>query len=86
MGERRIRHVRRKGAELAFVSYAIVVPPDAALTNAEGEVARLVAKGLSNKEIAAKRNTKERTVANQLRSIFRKLEVQSRTELVTLLV
>lgn len=65
---------------------AIVVPPRAHLTKAEGEVARLVAKGMSNKQIATARATKERTVANQLKSIFQKLGVQSRVELVMLLV
>jgi DNA-binding CsgD family transcriptional regulator len=86
MGEKRIRRVRRDGQELALISYAIVVPPHGALTKAEDEVARLVAKGMSNKQIAAARATKERTVANQLKAIFHKLGVQSRVELVMLLV
>ena len=86
MGEKRIRRVRRNGQELAILSYAIVIPPHGALTNAESEVARLVAKGMSNREIAAARATKERTVANQLKSIFQKFGIQSRVELVMLLV
>jgi DNA-binding CsgD family transcriptional regulator len=86
MGERRIRRIRRDGEELALVSYEIVVPPGGELTKAEAEVARLVALGLSNREIANKRASGERTVANQLKSIFRKLGVQSRVELVKLLV
>jgi DNA-binding CsgD family transcriptional regulator len=86
MQERRIRRVRRDGQELAILSYAIVVPPHGALTKAESEVARLVAKGMSNREIAATRATTERTVANQLRSIFTKFGIQSRVELVMLLV
>lgn len=51
------------------------------LTSAEREVARLVAHGLSNGEIASIRATSARTVANQLQSIFRKLGVGSRVEL-----
>ena len=72
MGEKRIRRVRRDGQELALISYAIVVPAHGALTKAEEEVARLVARGMSNREIAASRATKERTVANQLKAIFKK--------------
>jgi len=52
------------------------------LTAAEREVLRLLLRGLSNAEIAAERRTAERTVANQIGSIFRKLEVFSRAELV----
>ena len=73
MGEKRIRRVRRNGQELALISYAIVVPPHGELTKAEDEVARLVARGMSNKEIATARATKERTVANQLKSIFQEI-------------
>ncbi|MEZ4219870.1 MAG: helix-turn-helix transcriptional regulator [Polyangiaceae bacterium] len=51
------------------------------LSAAEREVAMLVIRGLSNRQIAAARGTKERTVANQIASIFRKLGVGSRVEL-----
>jgi DNA-binding NarL/FixJ family response regulator len=43
---------------------------------------RLAVEGLSNKEIAESRESSERTVANQLASIYRKLRVNSRAELV----
>lgn len=72
MGEKRIQRVRRNGQELALVSYEVVVPARGQLTKAEDEVARLVAKGMSNKQIAKARATKERTVANQLKAIFQK--------------
>lgn len=51
------------------------------LTEAERDVARLVAKGMSNAAIAEARGTHVRTVANQLASLFRKLGVASRAEL-----
>lgn len=51
------------------------------LSAAESEVARLAARGLSNREIAKFRTTSERTVANQLRSVYVKLGVHSRGEL-----
>ncbi|MGZ3419666.1 MAG: response regulator transcription factor [Polyangiales bacterium] len=51
------------------------------LTRAEREVARAVIAGLSNAEIARERGRSERTVANQIASVFRKLRSASRTEL-----
>ncbi len=54
------------------------------LGDAEREVAEMAARGLSNREIAKARGTSERTVANQLASIFRKLGVTSRVELARL--
>lgn len=55
-----------------------------ALSEAEREVARLAARGTPNAAIAKKRGVALRTVANQLASIFRKLDVSSRAELATL--
>ena len=62
--------------------------PEAAfepLTKAEAQVAILVFEGMSNQEIADERQTAVRTVANQLASVFDKLGVGSRAELVRLL-
>ena len=53
----------------------------AALTRAEREVVLLVLAGASSNEVAARRRTSSRTVANQLASAFRKLGVNGRTEL-----
>lgn len=53
----------------------------AQLGEAERAVARLAGEGMSNAQIAAARDTSERTVAHQLTSIFRKLGVASRGEL-----
>jgi DNA-binding NarL/FixJ family response regulator len=51
------------------------------LTRAEISVASAACEGRSNGEIARRRGTSARTVANQLASIFRKLHVNSRSEL-----
>lgn len=51
------------------------------LTGAERAVAVLAMQGASNAEIAERRGSSERTVANQLRSVFTKLGIQSRFEL-----
>lgn len=51
------------------------------LTPTEAEIAREVLAGLSNAEIARKRGTALRTIANQVASIYRKLQVRSRLEL-----
>lgn len=54
----------------------------ASLTPTEREVARLVATGASNAEIARQRGRAERTIANQVSSILRKLGLASRAELL----
>jgi DNA-binding CsgD family transcriptional regulator len=51
------------------------------LTPVERHVASLAAEGLSNAEIGRRRGTAERTVANQMASILRKLNVGSRYHL-----
>ncbi|MCA9575159.1 MAG: helix-turn-helix transcriptional regulator [Polyangiales bacterium] len=55
------------------------------LTDAEADIARRVFAGHSDREIAQARGCALRTVANQLRTIYRKLGVVSRFELVALL-
>jgi len=61
-------------------------PPDSSLLRAlrpsERDVVRGVALGESNAEIARRRSSSPRTVANQLASIFGALRVRSRAELV----
>ena len=52
----------------------------AKLTGREEEVLRLVARGLSNSEIAEKLHLSEGTVRNHVSSIFTKLEVSDRTQ------
>ena len=64
---------------------AFVPPPAAArgdsLSARESEVATAVAKGMTNKEVAAALKISVRTVENHMRSIFAKLGVGSRTQL-----
>ncbi len=54
------------------------------LTTAERAVVELAVEGLSNAQIAERRGSAVRTVANQMASTFRKLEVSSRYELAAL--
>ena len=71
------------GQELIVVSVparASSLAP-ANLTPAEQAVARDVLDGLSNAEIARRRNSSPRTIANQLAAVYRKLGVASRAEL-----
>jgi DNA-binding NarL/FixJ family response regulator len=55
-------------------------PAPPALTERETEVLRLVAKGLSAKQIAAKLSLSHRTVENHVQATFRKLQVGNRVE------
>lgn len=52
------------------------------LSPTERELVALLARGASNRAIAQVRGTSERTVANQLASLYRKLSVGSRSELL----
>lgn len=51
------------------------------LTERETEVLRLVAKGLSAKQIAARLSLSHRTVENHVQATFRKLQLANRVEL-----
>jgi two-component system nitrate/nitrite response regulator NarL len=57
------------------------IDPFALLTPREQQVVRLVADGLSNKEIARRLNTSEGTTKTYLHTIYGKLEVPNRTAL-----
>jgi ATP/maltotriose-dependent transcriptional regulator MalT len=56
------------------------------LTAQELQVARLVAQGLSNKEVAAQLFLSPRTIDAHLRRVFAKLELTSRTQLARLVL
>jgi DNA-binding CsgD family transcriptional regulator len=58
--------------------------PAALLSSSEAEVAKLVAQGFMYKEIAQRRGTSQRTVANQLAAVFQKLGIGGRQELMAL--
>ena len=71
------------GQRVALLSYPVRVNELAdALTPAERAIVALAVRGLSNGEIATRRGTSARTVANQIAAIFRKTGVTSRRELV----
>lgn len=69
--------------ELVVLSFPLAsVEFPASLSAAERAVAFAVIEGKSSEVIAAERRTSVRTVANQIASLFRKLRVHSRGELV----
>jgi two-component system NarL family response regulator len=53
------------------------------LTDRELEVLRLIAQGMSNKEIAAHLVIAQNTVKNHVRNILEKLQLRTRTEAAT---
>lgn len=81
----RVRRFRLRGEEFVVVSFPLDLAAETPLTAAEREVAALAARGMSNREIAKARKASENTIANQLKSIFKKLGVRSRMDLVRLL-
>ncbi|GEM_PF-6722927 len=69
-----------------WVAVSYLVPRPAILqrlTASERVVVELYANGLSAREIARERSVSTRTIANQISSAYRKLKVNSRTDLVT---
>jgi len=75
--------VNLDGEDFAVLHFPIASQTDlTGLSDAEGEVANAIVKGMSNEEIARMRRTSNRTVAKQVASIFKKLGVGSRRELV----
>jgi DNA-binding CsgD family transcriptional regulator len=69
---------------VVVLSFAIDDGPGTGLSPAESEVAAHILKGRTNAQIAKIRSASERTVANQVANVFRKLGVSSRLELVAL--
>lgn len=59
-----------------------VVQPTMGLPGAEREIIGALLEGLSNQDIAARRRTSVKTVANQLAKLFERFEVHSRMELL----
>jgi DNA-binding NarL/FixJ family response regulator len=50
------------------------------LSTREGEVIRLIAEGLANKQISARLHLSEKTVKNHISRIFSKLNITARTQ------
>ncbi|HEY1619113.1 MAG TPA: response regulator transcription factor [Streptosporangiaceae bacterium] len=80
-----IRDVRHGGQEtVLYTTGESLGPPagadDDRLTAREGEVLRLVAAGLSNRQIAVQLSIAEGTVKRHLRKVFDKLGAQSRID------
>jgi two-component system, NarL family, nitrate/nitrite response regulator NarL len=57
-----------------------------ALTAREAQIAKLVAEGRGNREIAAQLGITEQTVKNHLTSIFEKVGVNSRLQLALVIL
>ena len=57
---------------------------DLALTAQQERIARLVAEGATNREVAQELHLSPRTIDHHLRNVFARLGVRSRTELARL--
>jgi DNA-binding NarL/FixJ family response regulator len=82
---RRLEAIRLSADDDEYVLFSFSITPLEApleLSCAEQDVVRRVLEGYSNAEIAALRRSSTNTVANQLRSIYSKLGVSGRLELV----
>lgn len=80
-------YVRASAAELAALEVSAATQSPAALlglSRAELAVARLVATGLTNREVATELYVSIKTVEYHLRNIFIKLDITSRRELASL--
>ena len=78
----KLAEVSVKGEDLLVGAYPLVNEDRIkGLTPAERAVLTDLVAGSTNRDIAQRRNTSEYTVANQVKAIFRKLEVSSRSEL-----
>jgi DNA-binding NarL/FixJ family response regulator len=80
--------VARASAELRAAGETVTERPRGAtaeLTPQQAQIARLVAEGATNREIAARLFLSHRTVEHHLRNIFARVQVRSRVELARLL-
>jgi DNA-binding CsgD family transcriptional regulator len=75
------KRLKRLGARRALTMDAPVTGPWDTLTESELRVVRLVARGLTNREVALRLSLSPHTVDSHLRHTFTKLGVKSRVEL-----
>ena len=61
---------------------AVLTRTDLRLTKREHEIIDLLLRGRSNKEIASQLGVSDQTIKNQLTTLYRKMDVSSRLELV----
>ena len=73
------------GARFAVLSRPLPSRPSE-LTEAEWQVARMAAAGLSNQQIAAERGRSVATVANQVSHVLAKLGLERRSQLAARLI
>jgi len=83
--ERRASQLARRCEGARTPALAPLAAPRA-LTPREAEVARLVAEGLTSREVAGRLSVSVRTVDNQLASVYSKLGIAGRSELSAALV
>ncbi|MBK7861754.1 MAG: helix-turn-helix transcriptional regulator [Archangiaceae bacterium] len=83
--DRKIRQTFRLGEYEKLSLPPLPLRPPMRLTPGEREVIALMFQGKSDAQIAKARGTSVRTVLNQVTSIFRKLGIKSRDELMALL-
>jgi DNA-binding NarL/FixJ family response regulator len=74
--------IRQLIEEKSMVDENPKAPPANSLTDREKQVVELICKGLKNRDIADKLFITETTVRHHLTSVFNKLEITSRLELV----
>lgn len=85
-GEVSVRRFKMGGLDFVVASRDVRGPLHRySLTTAERAVCQLVLEGHSNAEIAQRRGTSKRTVANQLQSVYIKVGVRGRRELAAAL-
>jgi len=80
------RRLRALGVRRRLVSVDRPQTGWAALTDAEAAVARLVAEGLTNRQVAERLFVSSHTISSHLRRVFAKLEISSRVDLARLAV
>ena len=71
-----------RAAELALLA-GLADAAAGPLTRREGEIAALVARGLTNRQIAAALHISERTAENHVQHILTKLGLHTRTQIAT---
>ncbi|SFE35103.1 helix-turn-helix transcriptional regulator [Nitrosomonas sp. Nm166] len=80
---RKLAETMLSGRQLLIGAYPLVNTRQlAGLSETERDIVALLIAGSTNADIAQRRGSSEHTVANQVQSIFRKLSVRSRGELV----